>query len=599
MSEEPRIVHTTCPYCGMGCGVEARIAPSGAVEIAGDPRHPANFGRLCVKGSALAETLTPEGRLLHPMIDRTRASWSEAIGLVARRFLDTIEKHGPEFLALYVSGQMLTEDYYVANKLMKGFVGSANIDTNSRLCMASSVAGHKRAFGADVVPNVYEDIEEADLVLLVGSNLAWCHPVLFQRLERAKAARPNLRIVNIDPRHTATSELADLQLSIRPGGDVALFLGLLRHLEHAGRRDVAYVEKFTTGLEPTLLAAEDWPPQRVAAITGLDEETLSKFYEAFAQTERTLTIYSQGINQSSAGTDKVNAILNCHLLTGRIGRPGAGPFSVTGQPNAMGGREVGGLSNQLACHMELENPQHREILRRFWGYHRVAEKPGLKAVELFDAVGDGRIKTLWIIGTNPVDSLPEADKVKRALAACPFVAVSDAMAKTDTSPFAHVLLPASPGAKRTASSPIRSAAFHASARCVRPRAKQCRTGGSFAAWRRPWARRDSITPDRRRYSANMRRSLAISTMAREASIFPHAQRSALPPMRSCDRFNGPGAKVNPSPPPQSDSSPTAASSRRTDARDSWRRLIVRPRARRAQRRLSSSTQGAFAISGIQ
>jgi len=444
MSTAPRIVRTTCPYCGTGCGVEARIAPSGAVEIAGDPTHPANFGRLCVKGLALAETLTLEGRLLHPMIDRARASWSEAIGLVARRFRDTAEKHGPESVALYVSGQMLTEDYYVANKLMKGFVGSANIDTNSRLCMASSVAGHKRAFGADVVPNVYEDIEEADLVVLVGSNLAWCHPVLFQRLERAKAARPSLRIVNVDPRRTATSELADLQLSLRPGGDVALFLGLLRHLERAGRRDVAYVERFTNGLEPALLLAEDWPAPRVAAVTGLGEESLTTFYDLFAQTERTLTIYSQGVNQSSAGTDKVNAILNCHLLTGRIGRPGAGPFSVTGQPNAMGGREVGGLSNQLACHMELENPHHREILRRFWGYPRVAEKPGPKAVELFDAVGDGRIKALWIIGTNPVDSLPEADKVKRALAACPFVAVSDAMAQTDTSVFAHVLLPARP-----------------------------------------------------------------------------------------------------------------------------------------------------------
>ena len=443
-SAASRIVRTTCPYCGTGCGVEARIAPSGAVTIAGDRAHPANFGRLCVKGLALAETLTLEGRLLHPTVDGAPASWSEAIGLVARRFRETIERHGPDSVALYVSGQMLTEDYYVANKFMKGFLGSANIDTNSRLCMASSVAGHKRAFGADVVPNVYEDIEEAELVVLVGSNLAWCHPVLFQRLERAKAARPSMRIVNIDPRRTVTSELADLELSLRPGSDVALFLGLLLHLDRTGMRDAAYVERHTHGVGATLLAAQNWSVPKVAAATGLDKKSLARFYDAFAETERTLTIYSQGVNQSSAGTDKVNAILNCHLLTGRIGRPGAGPFSVTGQPNAMGGREVGGLSNQLACHMELENAQHRDLVRSFWGCERIATKAGLKAVELFDAIGTGQVKALWIIGTNPVDSLPQADRVKRALAACDFVAVSDAMAETDTTAFAHVLLPARP-----------------------------------------------------------------------------------------------------------------------------------------------------------
>ena len=442
MSVEPRVVLTTCPYCGTGCGVEAGIAPSGAVTIAGDPAHPANCGRLCVKGSALAETLTEEGRLLHPTIDGARASWSEAIGLVSRRFRETIEKHGPDSVAIYVSGQMLTEDYYVANKFMKGFVGSANIDTNSRLCMASSVAGHKRAFGADVVPNVYEDLELASLVVLVGSNLAWCHPVLFQRLEQAKASHKSMRVVNIDPRRTATSELADLQLALKPGTDVALFLGLLRYLHRAGRQNDAYTEKFTSGAPEALREAQAWEIEKVAATTGLDALDVLRFYELFAARERTVTVYSQGVNQSTAGTDKVNAILNCHLFTGRIGLPGAGPFSVTGQPNAMGGREVGGLSNQLACHMELENSQHREIVRRFWGYERVAAKPGLKAVELFDAVGAGRIKALWIIGTNPVDSLPQADKIKRALAACPFVVVSDVMAETDTTAFANVLLPA-------------------------------------------------------------------------------------------------------------------------------------------------------------
>jgi assimilatory nitrate reductase catalytic subunit len=444
MAQAAKIVHTTCPYCGTGCGVEARVAPSGEVEIAGDPRHPANFGRLCVKGAALAETLTLEGRLLHPMIDGERASWSAAIDRVAKRFRQTIAAHGPDSVAFYVSGQMLTEDYYVANKLMKGFIGSANIDTNSRLCMASSVAGHKRAFGADVVPNVYGDLEEADLVVLTGSNLAWCHPVLFQRLERAKAARPDMRIVNIDPRRTATSEIADLHLALKPGSDVALFLGLLRYLDRAGKQDAAYVWRHTTGVDAALEVAEPWRIAKVAATTGLSQAQLQEFYSLVAERERTVTVYSQGVNQSSAGTDKVNAILNCHLVTGRIGKPGCGPFSVTGQPNAMGGREVGGLANQLACHMELDNPQHCEVVRRFWGAPRIAAKAGLKAVELLDAVADGRIKAIWIMGTNPVDSMPDADKVREALRACPFVVVSDAMEKTDTTALAHVLLPARP-----------------------------------------------------------------------------------------------------------------------------------------------------------
>ncbi len=444
MDAQLNIIRTTCPYCGTGCGVKAHVSPRGDIAITGDPEHPANFGRLCVKGAALGETLTKEGRLLYPMVAGDRVSWSAALSLVARQFRDAIEMHGPDSVAFYVSGQMLTEDYYVANKLMKGFIGSANIDTNSRLCMASSVAGHKRAFGADVVPAVYEDLEQADLVLLVGSNLAWCHPVLFQRLERAKAARKNMRIINIDPRRTATSEICDLHLAIRPGADVALFLGLLRFLDRSGKRAPLFISLHTSGLEAALRATEAWDIDAVAQTTGLEPSAIERFYRLFAERDRVVTIYSQGVNQSSCGTDKVNAIINCHLLTGRIGRPGAGPLSVTGQPNAMGGREVGGLANQLACHMELENPRHREIVQRFWRSPTIAAKPGLKAVELFDAVAAGRIKALWIIGTNPVDSLPDADRAKAALASCPFVVVSDAMEKTDTTALADVLLPARP-----------------------------------------------------------------------------------------------------------------------------------------------------------
>jgi assimilatory nitrate reductase catalytic subunit len=431
-------VRTTCPYCGVGCGVLAQ--PDGSLK--GDPAHPANKGRLCVKGAALGETLSDAGRLLHPAIGGARASWDAALDLVAARFRETIAEHGPDSVAFYVSGQCLTEDYYVANKLMKGFIGSGNIDTNSRLCMASSVAGHTRAFGADVVPGIYEDLEEADLVVLVGSNLAWCHPVLHGRLQAARGERGTTLVV-IDPRGTATSAGADLHLALAPGSDVALFAGLLAHLAGIGRVDQGWVAEYTAGFNAALTAAREAVPtlERVAALTGLAPEEIARFYALFAATERTVTVYSQGVNQSSAGTDKVNAILNCHLATGRIGRPGMGPFSVTGQPNAMGGREVGGLANQLAAHMRFDTPGAPDRLRRFWQAPNLATRPGLKAVELFEAVLGGRVKALWVMATNPADSLPRADRVRQALAACPFLVVSDCW-ETDTTRHADVILPA-------------------------------------------------------------------------------------------------------------------------------------------------------------
>jgi assimilatory nitrate reductase catalytic subunit len=436
-----RTTRTACPYCGVGCGVLATPRADGGVAIAGDPDHPANFGRLCSKGAALGETLSLDDRLLYPAIDGVRAGWNEALDLVAKRFATTIGAHGPGSVALYVSGQILTEDYYVANKLMKGFIGTANIDTNSRLCMASSVAGHKRAFGADTVPGTYEDLERADLVVLVGSNLAWCHPVLYQRLAAARQAR-GTRVVVIDPRRTATCDIADLHLAIAPGADVALFNGLLAHLGDEGHLAEAYLSAHTSGLEATLATARALTREDIARITDLSPADLARFYDLFASTPRVVTVYSQGVNQSSAGTDKVNAILNCHLATGRIGKPGMGPFSVTGQPNAMGGREVGGLANMLAAHMDLADPAHRRIVQGFWDSPRIASAPGLKAVDMFEAVADGRIKALWIMATNPVDSLPVADQVREAIRRCPFVVVSDVTRRTDTTALAHVLLPA-------------------------------------------------------------------------------------------------------------------------------------------------------------
>lgn len=431
---------TTCPYCGVGCGVNA-VVDNDSVSVTGDKSHPSNLGSLCSKGTALADTVGLDGRLLHPMVDGRRASWDDALDEVATRFGEIIAEHGPDAVAFYVSGQLLTEDYYVANKLMKGYIGSANIDTNSRLCMSSAVAGHKLAFGEDVVSGCYEDLEIADLVVLVGSNTAWCHPVVYQRIVAAQDNDPNKKLVVIDPRRTATAEGADLHLPLAPGTDVHLFNGLLSFLaEH--------------GFESDLPGAQDAVAEArrmggvaaVAAACGVDVETVQAFFELFAQTERTVTVFSQGVNQSSAGTDKVNAIINCHLLTDRLGKPGACPFSITGQPNAMGGREVGGLSSTLAAHMGFDAA---ERVQRFWQSPAMADKPGLKAVELFEAIEAGRVKAVWIMATNPLVSLPDADRAKRALEACEFVAVSDCMRHTDTVDYAHVVLPAAAWAEKS------------------------------------------------------------------------------------------------------------------------------------------------------
>jgi assimilatory nitrate reductase catalytic subunit len=439
------VVRTTCPYCGVGCGVDASLAreQGGAVlrAVTGTLPHPANRGRLCVKGSALHETIGQGNRLLHPEVDGQRVSWDTALDVVAQGFARALAEHGPESVAFYLSGQLLTEDYYVANKLMKGFFGSGNVDTNSRLCMASAVAGYKRAFGADAVPCNYEDLELCDLLVITGSNAAWTHPVLFQRIAAARAARPELKVVVIDPRRTATCDIADLFLPLRPGSDAFLFNGLLHWLwRHAGfARD--YLAAHCEGSAALLASLEPYTLEAVSVATDLPEQELERFYRLFAATERSLTFYSQGINQSATGTDKCNAIINCHLVTGRIGRPGMGPFSITGQPNAMGGREVGGLANQLAAHMEFAAAAVERV-GRFWNATRMASKPGLKAVELFQAVREGRIKALWIMGTNPAVSLPQSDAVQDALSNCPFVVVSDCVRRTDTTLYADVLLPA-------------------------------------------------------------------------------------------------------------------------------------------------------------
>ncbi len=411
-------IRTTCAYCGVGCGIRAEVTGDRAVTIRGDAAHPANFGKLCSKGTHLGETVGLQGRLLHPMIGDRQAGWDEALDLVAGKMRDCMAAHGPDSVALYVSGQLLTEDYYAANKLMKGFVGSANIDTNSRLCMASAVAAHTRAFGEDVVPVTYDDLDEADLILLVGSNTAWCHPVIWQRIEAAREAR-GTRIVVIDPRRTETAEQADLHVPVLPDGDVALFNALLAEMARRGLADT----------------------ESAQCDHGIDPGTFEQLADLVAVHPRMVTIFSMGANQSVAGTDKGNAIINLHLATGRMNAPGMGPFSMTGQPNAMGGREVGGLANMLACHLGFSEVERSDVAE-FWQTDRLCSAPGLKAVDMFRAVHDGRIKFLWVMATNPAVSLPDAGFVREALTRCETVVLSDVIADTDTAKFAHIRLPA-------------------------------------------------------------------------------------------------------------------------------------------------------------
>ncbi len=431
---------STCPYCGVGCGVEISELAEGQFSVQGDTSHPANFGRLCTKGRSLADTLSDETRLGFPSINGVKTSWSKSTAFVASKLNQIIAQHGPEAVAFYGSGQMLTEDYYVANKLLKGFIGSANIDTNSRLCMASAVEAHKKSFGRDCVPTTYSDLETADLIVLIGSNLAWCHPVLQQRIRAEKLRRPALKIVVIDPRKTATCELADLHLAINSGTDILLFNALLCYLADNDYADSQYFE--ANNIEATLAAARAEHSDHLAELLGVEVTEIQQFFKLFATTEKVVSVFSMGINQSTQGVEQGNAIINCHLLTNRIGHPGMGPFSMTGQPNAMGGREVGGLATTLAAHLGFADVGAQQLVSDFWQTERLASAPGLTAVDLFDAVDSGKIKAIWIMATNPVVTMPQTAKIKQALSKCPLVIVSDAFDTSETVQYANVIFPA-------------------------------------------------------------------------------------------------------------------------------------------------------------
>ncbi|MFZ3018136.1 MAG: molybdopterin-dependent oxidoreductase [Gallionella sp.] len=442
---------STCPYCGVGCGVIIEHDGARIIGVRGDPDHPANFGRLCTKGGSLHLTMTPQAmavRLRHPESrvsreePRWRVSWEAALEQAADRFAAAIAEHGPDSVAFYISGQLLTEDYYVFNKLAKGLIGTNNIDTNSRLCMSSAVAGYKATLGSDAPPCCYEDIDHADCLLVAGSNTAWAHPVLFRRIEDARAARPQMKMIVVDPRRTDTAEAADLHLAILPGTDIALYNAMLHVLLWEDLIDDDYIRDHTEGFDALKRKVREYTPEMAAAICGVKAEDIVTAARWFGEAGTSLSLYCQGLNQSSHGTDNNAALIHLHLATGKIGKPGCGPFSLTGQPNAMGGREVGGMANLLSAHRDMNNAEHRAEVARLWGVADVPAKPGLTAVELFDAMHRGEIKALWIACTNPAQSLPDLNHVHEALAACPFVVLQEVTPHTDTAAYADLLLPA-------------------------------------------------------------------------------------------------------------------------------------------------------------
>jgi assimilatory nitrate reductase catalytic subunit len=458
-----RETKSTCPYCGVGCGVVIESQGAQITGVRGDPDHPANFGRLCTKGSTLhltaSASITQQTRLLQPMRreHRTEApktvSWNNALDFAATTFTQIITEHGPDAVGFYVSGQLLTEDYYVFNKLAKGLIGTNNIDTNSRLCMSSAVAGYKQTLGADAPPNCYDDVNHADTIFIVGSNTAYAHPILFRRIEDAKKNNPQLKIIFADPRKTDTAEIADLYLPLQPGTDVMLFNGMLHIMLWEGWMDTAYIAAHTKGFDDLKATVRDYTPELVAQTCGIKKEDLLAAAKLFAglgnegsdsnqRRNTTLSLYCQGLNQSSSGTAKNAALINLHLATGQIGKPGAGPFSLTGQPNAMGGREVGGLANLISAHRDMANPAHCAEVAALWGVADVPSKPGKTAVEMFQAAADGEIKALWIACTNPAQSMPDQSVVRRALDRCELVIVQEAFATTETCHYADLLLPA-------------------------------------------------------------------------------------------------------------------------------------------------------------
>ena len=442
-------IKTTCSYCGVGCGIIVKNDSKNGVTVTGDKNHPVNKGMLCSKGMNLHyvvndtsdRILYPEMRWgkSHPM---ERVSWDAGLDRAAAVFTSIINKYGPDSVGFYISGQCLTEEYYLVNKLVKGFLKTNNIDTNSRLCMSSAVAGYKKTFGEDAVPIAYDDIELADTFLITGANPAWCHPILFRRLEQHKEKNPKVKIIVIDPRKTDSALAADLHLQILPGTDILLYHAIGKRLIEKGYIDHDFIKKHTENFNLYKELVMSSSLEKASKICGITVDEIKLAADIIGKAKGFISLWAMGLNQSVIGVDKNTSLLNLSLLTGQIGKPGSGPFSLTGQPNAMGGREVGGMANLLAVHKELSNPVHRKEVADFWGVDSISEKTGLTATEMFEALESGKMKAIWIICTNPLVSLPDSRKVEKALANAKFVVVQDISHNADTAKFADLLLPA-------------------------------------------------------------------------------------------------------------------------------------------------------------
>lgn len=445
----PESFKTTCCYCGVGCGIVVHKDRHGKLTLEGDKDHPVNKGMLCSKGMNLHYTVMDQSdRLLYPEMrynknmPRQRVSWDTALERTAAVFKTLIQKYGPESVAFYASGQCLTEEYYVVNKLMKGFIGSNNIDTNSRLCMSSAVTAYKMSLGDDSVPVCYDDIELADCIFVAGANPAWCHPILWRRVEAARAKNPNLKIIVSDPRKTQTCAYADVHLQIKPGTDITLHHAIARVLVENGDIDVPFIKQHTQGFEQFSKKIMQRTIAEAAAICDVPEKLIYETAACIANAKGFITMWTMGLNQSVVGVNKNLSLINLNLITGHIGKSGSGPFSLTGQPNAMGGREVGGLANLLAAHRNLADEDDRKYVQQFWNSNPISPKPGYTATEMFDALNSGKLKAVWILCTNPLLSLPNARLAEEALKKAKFVVVQEISNKPETLQYADVVLPA-------------------------------------------------------------------------------------------------------------------------------------------------------------
>ncbi|MDI1322445.1 MAG: molybdopterin-dependent oxidoreductase [Algoriphagus sp.] len=442
-------IKSTCSYCGVGCGIVAGVNAQNKVQVEGDPDHPVNAGMLCSKGMNLHYVVNDTSdRILYPEMrwsrshPRERVTWNDALDRAAGVFKSLIQKYGPNSVGFYISGQCLTEEYYIANKLTKGFLGTNNIDTNSRLCMSSAVVAYKKTFGEDIVPVSYEDIELGDVFLIAGANPAWCHPILFRRLEKHKEKNPNVKIIVVDPRKTDSANFADIHLQIIPGTDIILYNAIGRRLIESGLADADFIKNHTENYLDYRKQVMATSLKDAAKLCGITVDEIRHVADLIGTSNGFISMWAMGLNQSAIGTNKNFSLLNLSLVTGRIGKPGNGPFSLTGQPNAMGGREVGGMANLLAVHKELQNPIHRQEVADFWGVDQISPKPGLTATEMFDALASGEMKAVWIICTNPMVSLPNLKRIEKAMANAKFVVVQDISHKSDTVAYADLVLPA-------------------------------------------------------------------------------------------------------------------------------------------------------------